>query len=273
LVIALRPFSADDFPIIHGAFVDAFSDYVVKLSPTIEQLRDMVTRRGWTPELSCGAFDGELLVAFTLNAFDGTSAYDSGTGVIPSHRRRGLAAQTMEWSIDALRRAGATRYILEVIETNTKALELYRRSGFEETRRLQCWLYESPRRVNAQTINETNWTKWRSWWDVEPSWQNSIDSIRRTPEPPRIIGDERGYAIVFPSNGDLAQLAVARDARRRGAGRDLLDAASTLAGKPLRIMNVDAANGDITSFLETCGAQRFVAQIEMGVPFRAGEAP
>lgn len=260
---ALRALTASDFELVHRAFIESFSDYVVKLAPTSEQLRDMLTRRGWMPELSCGAFAGETLVAFTLNGFDGTTGYDTGTGVIPSHRREGLARKTMEWSADALRRAGAQRYILEVIESNAKALALYRDCGFVETRRLQCWTYESSRQVAVNDV-APRWDEWREWWDVEPSWQNSVESIARAPERPRIVGDDAGYAVVF-SSGDVPQLAVARDARRRGRGRELLDAAATIAGKPLRIMNVDARDEGIAAFLESCGAQRFVVQIEMAV--------
>ena len=52
--MVIRPLSASDFDTVHAAFVDAFSDYVVPLSPTREQLAEMITRRGWVPEASVG---------------------------------------------------------------------------------------------------------------------------------------------------------------------------------------------------------------------------
>jgi GNAT superfamily N-acetyltransferase len=105
----------------------------------------------------------------------------------------------------------------------------------------------------------------RSWWDVEPSWQNSVASIRRARDRQVMLGDEDGYAIVFPASGDLARLAVRPDARRRGIGSMLLDAAATLAGKPLRILNVDARDAGIDAFLTSVGAKRTVRQIEMAI--------
>jgi ribosomal protein S18 acetylase RimI-like enzyme len=78
-----------------------------------------------------------------------------------------------------------------------------------------------------------------------------------------ILGNDDCYAIVFPSNGDLAQLAVRPEARRRGLGTRLLRAAAELAGKPLRIMNVDERNAGIAAFLERNGAVRTVRQLEM----------
>lgn len=258
----LRSLESEAFEAIHAAFAEAFSDYVVRLSPTVDGLREMLTRRGWVPELSAGVYDGAKLVAFTLNGFDGTTGYDSGTGVIPSHRRGGLARQTMEWSRERLRDAGATRYVLEVLEANAPAAALYRDCGFEVTRRLQCWTYES-KSAPGTTGMAAQGTIRPEWCDVEPAWQNTTASIHRARDRYEILGDAHGYAVVFPSNGDVAQFAVDPAHRRRGRGRALLDAAYTLAGKPLRIMNIDTRDDGTASFLTACGATPMVAQLEM----------
>jgi len=260
--VILRSLESETFEAIHAAFAEAFSDYIVRLSPTLDGLREMLTRRGWVPELSVGVYDGEQLVAFTLNGLDGTTGYDSGTGVIPSHRRAGLARQTMEWSRTRLRDAGATRYVLEVLEANTPAAALYRDCGFDVTRRLQCWTYESDS-DSGKVRTAAQRTITPEWCDVEPAWQNTTASLHRARDPYELLGDADSYAVVFPSNGDLAQLAVDPAHRRKGHGRSLLAAAHTLAGKPLRIMNVDTRDDGITAFLDACGAKRMIAQLEM----------
>ncbi|HEX6083822.1 MAG TPA: GNAT family N-acetyltransferase, partial [Thermoanaerobaculia bacterium] len=99
--------------------------------------------------------------------------------------------------------------------------------------------------------------------DMEPSWQNSTGSINRATTPHITIGNEDAYAVLFPETGDLAQLAVRPEARRRGLGTALLHEASAIAGKPLRIQNVDEGHAGITSFLESVGATRTVRQYEM----------
>ena len=104
--------------------------------------------------------------------------------------------------------------------------------------------------------------------DIEPAWQNSDGSIARAKAPYVTIGDDRGYAILFPNNGDLAQLAVRRDQRRRGIGTKLLQSAAAIAGKPLRIMNVDERDLGIAAFLEHNGATKTVRQLEMIRPLR-----
>ncbi|MBU2574672.1 MAG: hypothetical protein KKH28_11410 [Elusimicrobia bacterium] len=59
--------------------------------------------------------------------------------------------------------------------------------------------------------------------DREPSWQNSSDSLSRYPgalfkagafSGSRLVG----YGVIKPRTGDIPQLAVGRNWRRRGAG-------------------------------------------------------
>lgn len=256
--MVIRPMTAADFDAVFTAFNEAFSDYVVPLSLTREQFAEMMRRRGWVPEKSPAAFEGERIVAFTLNAIEGDRAYDTGTGVVPTHRRRGVARAMMERSFDLLR--GCRTYVLEVLEENEKAAALYRALGFEETRRLQCWRYEAHRLIGSEAQRGTMNS---SWWDVEPAWQNSTASIVRAQFEHVILGDKNGYAVVFPSNGDLPQLAVRPEARRKGIGTRLLQQAAAVAGKPLRILNIDDRDAGIAAFLEAAGAMRTVRQLEM----------
>lgn len=243
-----------------AAFNDAFSDYDIPAHYTTEYLTNLVTRRGYRPDLAVGAFEDGRLVGFVFNCLDGDEAYNSGTGVVISHRRRGIGRQVMKRSIDTL---PAKRYILEVIETNTRAESLYRQLGFVETRRFQCWTFWSAAATPPLSKRQQAAALQTDWFDMVPSWQNSPASLLRASEPYETFGDDRGYIIVFPSNGDVPLLAVRRDQRRKGIGRSLLAAAAAHVGKPLRIMNIDDRATGITAFLEHCGAKRLVRQIEM----------
>jgi GNAT superfamily N-acetyltransferase len=245
----IRTLTPADFEAVFAAFADAFSDYVVRLSPTREQLAEMLTRRGYLPEASVGMFDDGRLVAFTLNGVEGDRAYDSGTGVVLSHRRRGLGRTIMQASMDVLRQRGCTSYVLEVIDANTPAVELYRGLGFRETRGLQCWSLTGEA-IKTATVAAA----------LQTSWQNSDASVARATDAHVVLGDERGSVILFPSNGDLAQLRGAIDST-------LLEKAAAMAGKPLRIMNVDERDRDVASFLEAAGATKTVRQLEMVAEF------
>jgi len=270
--MVIRPLTASDFDALFAAFTEAFSDYIVPLTPAREQLLEMITRRGWIPEVSAGAFDDGRMVAFTINAIEDARAYDTGTGVVPTHRRLGLARDLMRASYPLLRARDCTEYVLEVIDGNVRARELYLTEGFVETRGLQSWRYESPGLLVSESPGDRghlapmrpgDYETRRLSWDILPSWQNTEASLSRATDAHVTLGDDDGYVIVFPSNGDVPQLAVQREARRRGVGTRLLRAAAEVAGKPLRIMNLDERDTSIAAFLEHAGAVRFVRQLEM----------
>ena len=168
---------------------------------------------------------------------------------------------------------GARRYLLEVIETNTRAVALYESLGFTTTRPLTCWKRETGDAVSGVAIRtiEPDWDLFASFLDVVPSWQNSEASIRRARDPRAILGAFdgdllAGYAIVFPPTHDLAQLAVRRTHRRRGIGAALLDRAAVEAEGMVRILNVDARDEGIDAFLRAGGAEQFIRQREMARP-------
>jgi ribosomal protein S18 acetylase RimI-like enzyme len=184
----MRTLTRADFDALHTAFREAFSDYVVKLAPTREQLTEMLTRRGYVPEASVADFEGDRIVAFTLNGIEGSQAYDTGTGVVPSHRRRGLAKAMLDFIEPVLRERGCTRYVLEVLEANRAAHALYLGAGFVKTRELQSWTYDRPQaglRVAQALLSVLPQapSARSDWWDIEPSWQNSRHSIERANDP------------------------------------------------------------------------------------------
>ena len=261
-MIEIRPLAGVDLETLSTAFNDAFSDYAVRVHYTTDYLRNLLLRRGYRPDLSPGAFEGDRLVGFVFNGLENESAYNSGTGVVVSHRRSGIARTLMERSIDTL---PAKKYVLEVIEGNERAEALYRSLGFSEVRRLQSWTYASDSRSETvfTELGADSLEKIGSWCDVVPSWQNTLGSIRRSPESFVILGNDDCGAVLFPSNGDLALMAVRPAARRRGLGRQLIAAVAARAARPLRIINVDDRHSGVARFLAHCGAQHMVRQIEM----------
>jgi ribosomal protein S18 acetylase RimI-like enzyme len=256
----LRPLGATDFESLLACFNEAFSDYLVPFALDAARLTEIIARRGVSLDRSVAAFEDDKMIGFTLNGIYGTRAYDSGTGVIPSHRGAGVGRRLMEASFEILK---ADTYVLEVLEANEKAIALYKTLGFEETRRFQCWSFEAKERSHARELANVDLDQIRNHADVEPSWQNDIASIRRAREPYVALGDEHGAVMVFPKTGDLPLLAVEQRGRRAGLGSKLLNAAATRAAKPLRIVNVDDRDAGIAAFLDSVGAKRTVRQIEM----------
>jgi GNAT superfamily N-acetyltransferase len=267
-MLQIRSLAGIGWEPLAAAFNEAFSDYILPMSITADGLAAMQRRRGYSAEVSFGAFDGDRMVGFVLTCLDGDRAYNSGTGVVPAYRRAGLARRLVD---AVIANVVARSYVLEVIETNETAAALYRRLGFVETRRLESWTYPRanttrPPPAGAAEIAPIDAPELDAIMadaDVEPSWQNSVASLRRASEPYIALGDAHSTAIVFPASADLPLLCVRRDARRCGRGIRLLAAAAAHASRPIRIVNLDERARSITTFLEAAGATRFVRQIEM----------
>jgi ribosomal protein S18 acetylase RimI-like enzyme len=261
-MLEIRSLAGVGWEELAATFNAAFSDYVVPMLLTGDALAAMQRRRGYTADASFGAFDGRHLVGFALTCAEGDRVYNSGTGVVPWHRRGGLARRLVDAVIANVR---AKSYVLEVIETNAPAVALYRAAGFVERRKLQIWAYKHGALPPAPEIPELAAPELAALIadaDVELPWQNSLASLRRAAEPFVALGDQRGAAIVFPANGDLPVLCVSRDARRRGHGTRLLAAAAARAARPLRTM-VDDGDAGIAAFLAATGATRFLRQLEL----------
>lgn len=257
------------------AFNRAFADYAVSFEMTDDRLTEMLRRRGVRFDLSVGVFEADDLVGFTFNGFDEwdgvPTGYDSGTGVVPEARGRGLSSEMLDATKQLFRGAGARQYLLEVLQSNEAAIHVYEKAGFHAGRSLLCYqLDRAPRRSRAYEILVAPplWKEFASWWDSRPSWQNGIASVARAGDPyevlvARIERMVAGYAIVFPQSGDLAQLAVARPHRRVGIGTALVAEAKRRSQKPLRILNIDADDDGTNNFVLACGAKEIARQYEM----------
>ncbi|MDR1504997.1 MAG: GNAT family N-acetyltransferase, partial [Prevotella sp.] len=146
----IKSLSETDFGVIFHAFNQAFADYEIQLNR--QQLQTMVKRRGYNPGLSFAAFEGNEIVAFTLNGtgnFNGiATAYDTGTGTLKRYRGKGLATQIFEYSIPYLREQNIKQYLLEVLQHNTKAVSVYKNIGFEVSREFNYFRQENEKIKN-----------------------------------------------------------------------------------------------------------------------------
>lgn len=241
-------------------FIEAFSDYPIPVHPSLEDFRAMQERRGVSYAASLGAFEGDRLVGFIFNgagSWGGVPcAYDAGTGVVPSHRGLGLSKAMAAEAEALLRGLGFRAWLLEVLVENERAAGVYEGAGFRRTRRLRCpsgpafgaTLDEALkaaraalREAEARGLELAEAAEapqgHKAWRDWEPTWQNSDESLDRTPErlyrlvATRRRGDLRepiGY-LAATAAGSVAQLVVRPDARREGVGTALLAALAARA--------------------------------------------
>lgn len=270
---------------LYEAFSDAFENYDVKISKP--QLERMLVRRGFVPELSFAAFDGGLLASFTLNGigdFNGhLTAYDTGTGTRKAYQGQGLARQIFEHSVPFLKEYGIKQYLLEVLQHNTNAISVYKKQGFEVLREFNYFVQsnESVKVSNdvhlldfvIKEIALIDYDAVSAFWDFTPSWQNSFEAILRKPDDFHVFGaldgdsNLLGYCVFEPVSGDVMQIAVRKDCRRKGIGSSLLlKAVGMNAFSFIKILNTDIHCESITSFLESRNIQVTGRQFEMMRP-------
>jgi ribosomal protein S18 acetylase RimI-like enzyme len=258
-------------PVVSGAF----ADYLVPMQPDVPQLDALLTRRGWEQAWSFGLSEDGRLVGFWLTGGDdlGNEAYCIMAGILPEARGNG--------GIDAM--FGHVRAVtdnrphrLEVIRGNDRAARAYLRLGFEAARVLHY--YQLP--GAAARLGEPEWPvvvePWtaaelppESWLSYPAAWQNRRESQRRALQRPlwltvRDAGRLWGSAVLFPQNGDLAEIAVDPAVRGRGIGRALLTAALRRAETGRIVLTtVDARDRALCAWLERCGAELRLSQDEM----------
>lgn len=276
-----KTLSVTDLSTIHQTFVEAFSDYQVKMDLPFWKFENMIKRRGFIPELSVGAFDNEKLIAFVLNGVriwdDKLTAYDLGTGVIPEYRKKGITTEILKKVKDLFKEKNIESYLLEVLQNNTGAVELYKKQGFLTTRSFDCYYLKKEDFSssvckdikNLKFFNTNQWEEVKKLWDYNPSWQNSIDSISVFPDKfsYSVVVDENkivGYGIADKLSGDVPQLAVSKEYRNKGIAKSILsDLFNHINADKLSLINVDQRDDNFKSFLVNIGSVNFVSQYEM----------
>ncbi|WP_042476373.1 GNAT family N-acetyltransferase [Bacillus ndiopicus] len=265
--------------ILHQAFVEAFSDYAVKMDLPLERFQQMLQRRGFTPELSLGAFDGEKLVGFVFNGFrewDGKlTVYDLGTGVVPEYRRQGITNEMLKRITKMVKEKQAQQYLLEVLQANVSATELYKKQGFKVVRELECYQISASDFVPATTciVEQIEPQQFSDFMDFTPSWQNSNDSIRAVSESFSYVGVRMndvivGYGIIDKKTGDIPQIAVHQKYRGQGIATSIIsELIKHTESEKVSLLNVDSQCESLKRFLVARGFTRFVDQYEMILAF------
>ena len=261
------------------AFNKAFADYQVKIKLTEETLLQKIATENICLRYSVGAFIYGQLVGFILHAYDEIDGqrviYNGGTGVLPSHRGKGISEKLYQFLIPRLKEEGIQRCFLEVIDSNSKAIHVYLKTGFEVLRDLLCFRgiiytqqYPDIDNIEVHELYDLNFEDLPEFWNSNPTWQNSNAAMRRATQIYRTVGLYKndllvGYGMVNPDSGRIAQFGVHPKHRRQGLGSALFDYMSKMGSSNLSIINVDKADEATTRFLNKVGLKSFIGQYEM----------
>lgn len=224
-------------------FNEAYSEYYVPVSLSLERLASLVHREDIDLERSRVAAIGGRLVGLGLLGLRSREAYICGVGVVPDLRGMGIGRAVMESLLQEARQAGAGRVRLEVLCQNERAVRLYSGLGFAILGELTSYSRDlggdaaaafrgrSPlrpctagfsmsgepyvsRSVDPAVLISTYLLRFHT---VEPSWQEGPDSILKVADrllavawyrkaKDRVSDDPSGY-VLYRTVGDRLYIA------------------------------------------------------------------
>lgn len=262
---------------ITEAFNLAFSDYMVPVNLTAAQLTGKMKSESVDPVLSAGAFDGNELIGFILHGVDTINgqktAYNAGTGVAPNHRGNKITNQLYDFILPKLKEAGIQNIQLEVIMENQPAIAAYRKTGFKFKRELHCFkgTIQAPGTAKNWAIHRLDahdWPLLKSFWDWQPSWQNSITAVDNLPDTNVTLGlfyaqALAGYLIYNPNLKRVQQFAIDKPYRRQGAATALFRYVANHFNAEVSLINIDGNAAGTLAFLQNIGLNPGIRQYEM----------
>lgn len=259
------------------AFNLAFSDYFIKFEYSPEQFHAKMQTENIMPKYSIGAFSKNKLISFILHGYDEINGekclYNGGTGVIPEFRGQNLTQKMYQSHLPILKEKGINKIQLEVIRENTPALKSYLSVNFKKVRELPCFAggiilnSKTNENVHVRNLHEIEEKVLQSFWDVEPTWQNSFSSIERKVYDTIRLGafyDEKliGYIFYCPKAKRIHQIAVDKNFRRQAVATKLMNVIAKEYATNVSISNVDMNSNSTIQFLEEIGLKETFRQIE-----------
>ncbi|MES2747843.1 MAG: GNAT family N-acetyltransferase [Bacteroidota bacterium] len=261
-------------------FNKAFEGYFLPIQLNEQQLSDKIKSENIQLEYSVGVTIEGQLVAFILTGVDfnqqQTISYNAGTGVIPEFRGLHLTEKMYAYLLPILEKQNISKHQLEVITQNTKALRIYEQIGYTITKTVSCFkgnvippsketVYDF---VKLDAITDTLLP---SFWNHNPTYQNTLSSINRNKAIHETIGafdseELIAYIIYVKNSGRIRQFGVHPNYRNNGIGHRLFyEAQKANPTADVVLINSDNADFKTHSFLKKIGLDVFIEQFEMSL--------
>ena len=261
------------FDEIVDCFLKSFADYAMSMD-----LPASFWKKRWATDqvdfsLSFGMFDDGQLVGFILNGIgvheQKKTAFNAGTGVLPSHRGQRIVKQLYANCLPILREKGIENCLLEVLQSNQKAIKAYQSVGFEIIKNYKCFSGEIKSEPNHHSLitfqqkEIPDWEKYDRFTTYGHAWGNSKTAIEITEKYDfwEMYANAKliGYFIVHPVSGTIAQLELENWAKY---GALLFQKIASFHAK-VKINNLDERDETKIKCLQSIGLQNTVDQYEM----------
>ena len=253
-------------PQLADCFNLAFSDYEQSIRFTPESLKYYLTASSVNLALSFGAFCGEQLIGFILNA-DGIYneqrvVFDAGTGIVPEHRGKKVFSGLFEYTVGQLQNCGIAKYYLEVLQSNHHAVSIYSKKGFTVQREYSVLVASGPKYDRTENVEAAPYQEFKAFpvaCSVAPSFEHTTHAIHQNPQLYEVLYlQHQAYCIYAKRNGEIIQMHY-----------DTLDALKEVMSALIRrypsamAKNVDFEYPQVIQMLTDIGFKEITKQYEM----------
>jgi ribosomal protein S18 acetylase RimI-like enzyme len=285
--VEIKRLSTCSFQTALDVWNEGFHGYFVDLTLSLDKFLARVTSECLSPELSFIAFVAEKPVGFLLNGIRANGvtklAWNGGTGVITSHRGKGIGRALVNASIELYEAHGVEVATLEALRGNESAIKLYRGCGYSIVEELTFLDAGDSvpsfdlkpgftvRQVSLSSVGALSFYPELSAWQTQ--WQSLLSSNGEA-----IIFDDSGGAVGYglykkryDADGTLANVALCqcevapdRDDAEHVAAHALQRVFFCEPGSYRRTThNFRKSNQLVVRMLEDAGFTTFIEQVHM----------
>ena len=187
-----------------------FENYFVPIQFTISQFSNMLRKDSidldWSRVL---LIDGEP-AGIALIARRGWTSRLAAMGISQPKRGAGAGSWFMDKLIQESRQRNDHEMVLEVIEQNEHAVQLYKKYGFQIVRRLVGFIYEGPAKNGSSSLEELDLREVGHLVSLhglpDLPWQLSGETIAHMNPPVRAYRNGQAYAVI--SNPDVEHVVI-----------------------------------------------------------------
>lgn len=236
-----------DMDLVFNAFNIGFSDYVIK----IQMPKEAFISRFFGPEGNCIhnsfiALDNDKPIGLVLGGikeYEGIKTMRCGTMAIdPEYRGQGISYRLMELHREEAVKQGCKQLFLEVIVGNDRAINFYKKLGYEKVYDLYYYTLDDISKLkniqtsdlNIKSINMQELMKVRNCCrDIHINWQNDIDYIEKSENQVTLgayIGNKLLGAVSANKNTRINFLYIDNSIRGRGIANNLIAEAAKELG-------------------------------------------
>lgn len=192
-MISYKNCSEVNLELVHNAFQIGFSDYIIK----IKMPKEVFKNRFFGPEgnslqQSFIALDGEKAIGVALGGiknYEGINTMRCGSlAVAPEYRGKGISHRLMKLHREEAIKCNCKQLFLEVIEGNDRAINFYKKLGYEKIFKLSYFSFNEINKLKSSNklgiqikqanIEELNMVR-KKIEDTHINWQNDIEYIEK----------------------------------------------------------------------------------------------